>query len=62
MRTPDGPTARNETISLRVTKSQAAAIDRQRGILSRSEYLRRLVMRDTVQTSRPRRLQKDGDE
>lgn len=56
MRTPDGPTARDVTLTLRITKSQLAAIDRQRRTLSRSEYLRRLVMADTLARPKPKRV------
>jgi len=45
-RTPDGPVARSESISFRGTKSTRAAIEKQRGKLSVSEYLRRLVVQD----------------
>lgn len=46
VRTPDGPVARTENISFRGTKSTKAAIDKQRGKLSKSEYLRRLIAQD----------------
>lgn len=45
-RPTDGPTARDVKLSLRVTESTSAALDRQRGQLTRSEYVRRLIVRD----------------
>lgn len=46
MRTPDGVAKREVTITFRVTKSMDAAIERQRGTVDRSEYIRRLIARD----------------
>lgn len=45
-RTPDGPSARTEYVPVRLTKSQAAHLDESRGAISRSEYIRRLIVRD----------------
>lgn len=45
-RTPDGLAPRTVKLSLRVTKSDELALDRQRGDLSRSEYIRALIKRD----------------
>lgn len=46
MRTPDGVAKREVLVTFRITKSMEAAIERQRGMVERSEYLRRLIARD----------------
>lgn len=51
-RTPDGLTTRDETISVRGTQSWVGLVDRLRGNLSRSAYIRSLVERDRVEQAR----------
>lgn len=42
-RTPDGFTSRSVMVSFRLRPSTAAELDRQRGQMSRTEYLERLI-------------------
>ncbi len=43
---PQGLTARDIVVTTRLTRSEAAQLDRRRGDLARSDYLRRLIRRD----------------
>ncbi len=43
-RRPDGPSARTESVTVRLTPSQAHTLDAKRGAISRSEFIRRLIV------------------
>jgi len=43
----DGIAAKDVKVSLRLTKAEAAALDKQRGSLSRTTYLRQLIVKDS---------------
>jgi hypothetical protein len=42
----DGATPKDQSITFRATKSTHAALDRQRGQMSRADYLARLIVKD----------------
>lgn len=46
---PHGAEARSEEVKFRITPSGLAALDKARGPLDRSTYLRRLVAQDVKQ-------------
>lgn len=50
-RTPDGPLVRRHVVRARIDDIEKRIVDRRRGKLSESEYLRRLIRED----GRPRK-------
>lgn len=46
-RQPDGPQARTETVTVRLTPAGIAELDRQRGTRTRSGHLRHLLAKES---------------
>ncbi|RPH50962.1 MAG: hypothetical protein EHM91_01555 [Planctomycetota bacterium] len=49
-RPPDGPTARDVHFALRLSRTELAVIDHERGQRSRSEFVRSLLPKDGTAT------------
>lgn len=60
-RTPDGPVARQNVVSMKMSGAELAALDRQRklrGGMDRSAYLRSLIRQDAARIARPEGTEK----